>query len=59
MVDKPITPEERREYGRSLRDNAPLDSHSEWSPGSERADPVQLIEKQNEGRVPWLVPVRP
>ncbi len=58
MADNPATPKERREYGRSLRDNAPLDSHAEWSPGPGRADPVQLIEEQNDGRVPWLVPVR-
>ena len=52
------TPEQRTEYGRSLRENTPLERHSEWSPGSHRLDPVQLIEDQNAERIPWLVPVR-
>jgi len=52
------TPEQRTEYGRSLRENTPLERHSEWSPGPDRPDPVQLIEDQNADRIPWLVPVR-
>ena len=52
------TPEQRTEYGRSLRENTPLENHSEWSPGPDRPDPVQLIEEQNADRIPWLVPVR-
>ena len=52
------TPEQRTEYGRSLRGSTPLERHSEWSPGPDRADPVQLIEGQNADRIPWLVPVR-
>jgi uncharacterized protein (DUF2252 family) len=58
MSGQPKTPEERHEYGKSLRDKTPLESHAEWSPGSDRCDPVELVEEQNEGRVPWLVPVR-
>jgi uncharacterized protein (DUF2252 family) len=58
MSDKPKTPEERYEYGSSLREQAPLESHAGWSPGSGRADPVTLIEEQNKDRVTWLVPVR-
>ena len=55
MPGQPKTPEERHEYGKSLRDKTPLESHAEWSPGSDRRDPVELVEEQNEGRVPWLV----
>ena len=51
-------PKERRVYGKSLREKVPFDSHAEWSPGSERADPVELIEGQNEDRIDWLVPAR-
>jgi uncharacterized protein (DUF2252 family) len=58
MSYDPKTPEESHEYGRSLREQTPLESHAEWSPGPERPDPVELVEEQNEGRVPWLVPVR-
>lgn len=58
MSDEPRTPEQRYEYGRSLRERVPLESHAGWSPASGRADPVALIEEQNEDRVTWLVPVR-
>ena len=53
-----VTPQERVEYGLSLRESTPLESHAEWSPGPERPDPVQLIEEQNRDRLSWLVPVR-
>lgn len=58
MTDEPKTPEERYEYGRSLCEKVPLESHAEWSPTPDRVDPVELIEDQNENRIPWLVPVR-
>lgn len=58
MSNEPQSPEQRYEYGRSLREKTPLEAHAEWSPGPERRDPVELVEEQNEGRVPWLVPVR-
>jgi uncharacterized protein (DUF2252 family) len=51
-------PEERYEYGRTLREKTPLEAHAEWSPVPDRRDPVDLVEEQNEGRVPWLIPVR-
>jgi uncharacterized protein (DUF2252 family) len=51
------TPEQRREYGRSLREKAPRQSHADWSPAGDR-DPVGLVEGQNEDRWQWLVPVR-
>ena len=58
MSSAPKTPEERYEYGRSLREKTPLQSHADWSIDPGRRDPVELVEEQNEGRVPWLVPVR-
>jgi uncharacterized protein (DUF2252 family) len=58
MTDEKQTPEQRYEYGRSLREHAPLESHADWSPADDRADPVGLIEEQNNDRVPWLVPER-
>lgn len=51
-------PEERRDHGQSLRELAPRDRHGEWTPSTERLDPVACIEAQNVNRVPWLVPVR-
>jgi len=58
LSDTPKTPEERIEYGRSIREKVPPESHAGWSPGAGRADPVTLIEEQNKDRLDWLVPVR-
>ena len=52
------TVKQRRAHGKSLRDATPRSSHSEWAPGPDRADAVALIESQNDGRIPGLVPVR-
>lgn len=52
------TPKERYEYGRSLRESTPLESHADWAPDHDRVDPVTLIEEQNRGRLEWLVPER-
>lgn len=58
MSDELRTPEQRSEFGRSLRETVSLESHAGWSPGPERANPVTLVEQQNENRIDWLVPVR-
>ena len=58
MSEETRTTTDRYDYGRSLREQTPLDSHAEWSPGSERRDPVTLIEEQNDDRISWLIPVR-
>ncbi len=50
--------DERKAYGKSLREATPRSSHAAWSPGSGRPDPVGLIESQNDGRLQWLIPVR-
>ena len=49
---------ERRELGKSLRTQTPRSSHGQWTVSSTGADPVALIEQQNENRLDWLVPVR-
>jgi hypothetical protein len=40
-----------------LRSQTPIESHAEWSPAPAR-QPVDLVEGQNEDRLPWLAPVR-
>ncbi len=52
------TAEDFKAYGRATRDRVSLDSHSEYSPASNRSNPVKLIMKQNRDRLPWLVPIR-
>jgi uncharacterized protein (DUF2252 family) len=60
--DKPYagrkTVEERRQAGRALRKDVPRSSHGRWAPDAYRADPVTLLEEQNQDRLPWLVPIR-
>jgi uncharacterized protein (DUF2252 family) len=58
MTEPRKTPKERHEYGRSLRNRTPIESHAEWSPKPGRTNPVELVEDQNGDRLPWLVPVR-
>jgi uncharacterized protein (DUF2252 family) len=58
MPKKLLSADERYDYGNSLREKTPLESHTEWLPGASRKDPVKLIEGQNEDRIPWLIPVR-
>ena len=58
MAKKIRTASERYDYGKSLRERTPLESHAQWSPDGARKDPVALIEEQNEDRIPWLIPVR-
>jgi uncharacterized protein (DUF2252 family) len=61
---KAFRPEEFRtkgsgaDWGKSLRDKAPLAAHADWTPPADREDPVSVITGQNADRLQWLVPVR-
>jgi uncharacterized protein (DUF2252 family) len=50
--------EERMAAGRARREAVPLEAHAEWSPPEDRPAPVDVLEAQNEKRVPELVPIR-
>jgi uncharacterized protein (DUF2252 family) len=52
------TLEERRAQGKQARAGTPRSSYEGWTPADDRADPVALLEEQNESREPDLVPVR-
>jgi uncharacterized protein (DUF2252 family) len=54
----PPTVSESVEKGRAARNAAPRRSHAEFSPAPDRSDPVALLERQAETRVPDLVPIR-
>lgn len=58
MFDQHLTPDQRREKGRSLRQSTPREIHAEWLPVADRKDPVALLEEQNTDRIEWLLPVR-
>jgi uncharacterized protein (DUF2252 family) len=51
-------PAERYAMGKSLREKCPRASHAAWQPAADRPDPVSLVLKADEGRVPELLPLR-
>jgi uncharacterized protein (DUF2252 family) len=50
--------DDREAKGLEARDRAALPSHGRWRPAADRPDPVTLLEQQDAGREPDLVPVR-
>jgi uncharacterized protein (DUF2252 family) len=53
------TPRRDREaIGQDLRQTVPLASHRDWRPQSDRPDPLALLEKSNQQRIPELIPIR-
>jgi uncharacterized protein (DUF2252 family) len=53
-----LTPSEREAAGKAARKATRRSSHAAWEPGPKRADPVGILERQDETRVPALVPIR-
>jgi uncharacterized protein (DUF2252 family) len=41
-----------------LRDAAPREAHGHWKAAKNRRDPIDLLNKSNEGRLPDLIPIR-
>lgn len=52
------TADERAHQGRLLRDTVPRASQAGWRAAADRKDPVDLLIKSNEGRIPALIPIR-
>src|SRR3954470_24825678 len=53
-----LSVEERVARGMAARNETPRSSHAEWTPASDRPDPLALLEEQAATRVPELVPIR-
>ena len=53
-----LTVAERIERGKAARASTPRGGHAVFEPAGDRADPVELLERQAESRVPELVPIR-
>jgi uncharacterized protein (DUF2252 family) len=53
-----LTPAERTARGKAARAEVPRSSHAIFEPHASRPDPVELLERQAETRVPELVPIR-
>lgn len=49
---------ERRKSAKALRKKIPHESHGDWSPAADRADPIRLLQKQDESRLHHLVPIK-
>lgn len=49
---------DRYAEGKALRNKVPRSKHAEWSPASDRPDPIKLLEESNSTRIPDLVPIR-
>jgi uncharacterized protein (DUF2252 family) len=50
--------DERRAEGRSIRASIPRSAHGEWSPSSDRANPLEILETQAETRLAELGLIR-
>jgi uncharacterized protein (DUF2252 family) len=50
--------DDRRAKGKEAGSRTPLSSHTEWTPATDRPDPVGLLQEQDATREPDLVPVR-
>ena len=44
--------------GKEARRTAPRSVHARWQPAPDRADPVEVLARQDETRTPVLVPIR-
>ncbi|HEX3333521.1 MAG TPA: DUF2252 domain-containing protein [Acidimicrobiales bacterium] len=53
-----LTEAESKARGKQCRDKAPRASHAVFEAGTDRPDPVALLESQAPSRVPELVPIR-
>jgi uncharacterized protein (DUF2252 family) len=49
---------ERIAHGKAARAEVPRSSHGSFEPSSARPDPIELLERQAQTRVPELVPIR-
>ncbi len=49
---------DRQAAGKALRQKVPRSLHRDWHPKSDRPDPLMLLEKSNQQRIPELIPIR-
>ncbi|EKQ69897.1 hypothetical protein OsccyDRAFT_1547 [Leptolyngbyaceae cyanobacterium JSC-12] len=51
-------PSDRQAAGKALRQTVPRSLHRDWHPKSDRPDPLKLLAKSNQQRIPDLIPIR-
>src|SRR5277367_5796799 len=58
VLDRYIPWDIRWRTGKALRERTPREKHAEWTAPKDRANPIDLLIKSNETRLPDLVPIR-
>ena len=48
----------QRAEGKAARERVPRSSHAHWKPPTDRPDPLELLQRDDEGRIPELLPTR-
>ncbi len=49
---------DRMAAGKDARDKVPRSAHGKWKPAPNRADPIELLEESDRGRIKELWPIR-
>jgi hypothetical protein len=57
-VTKAATAAASRAQGKAARERVPRSSHAVWEPPANRPDPLELLKRDDEGRLPGLLPIR-
>ena len=58
VAPQPLSVADRVARGRAARAEVPRSRHAPFEPAPDRADPIALLERQAQTRVPELVPIR-
>lgn len=58
QASKMATRTEQTKLGKALRQQVPIEGHGFWSLSADRPDPISLLQKQDEGRIQHLLPVK-
>jgi uncharacterized protein (DUF2252 family) len=58
QLDRYLSADERKAWGRALREEVPRTSHATWEPPPNRRDPVSILEEQIPDRISSLIPLR-
>ena len=56
--NKQLPKEERFALGKSIRKQVPRSSHGDWTPATDRPDPLDLLQAQDKGRLQDLLPIK-
>lgn len=53
-----MTASDRKAQIKTLRELSPRKSHSRWAASPDRADPISLLQAQDQGRIKQLLPIK-